>query len=68
MADQLITVDGGPHTLWWPTQSPNGTFLQWDVPPPQILREMQPNAKFLITGGYGCSALFCAALRCTLLY
>lgn len=43
-----ITMDGGPHTLWWPTQSPDGTFLE-DVPPAQILREMQPNAKFIIT-------------------
>ena len=44
-----VTVDGGPHTLWWPTQSPDGSFLPQDIPPAQILREMQPKAKFLIT-------------------
>lgn len=46
---QVITVDGGPHTLWWPTQSPDGELLPDDIPAPQIIREMQPNAKFLIT-------------------
>lgn len=46
---QKITIDGGPHTLWWPTQSPDGTFENWDVPPQQLLREMQPQAKFILT-------------------
>lgn len=49
MHPQAITVDGGPHTLWWPTQSPDGTLLPEEIPAPQIIREMQPNAKFLIT-------------------
>ena len=44
-----ITIDGGPHTLWWPTQSPDGTVLEEPIPTPQILREMQPHAKFIIT-------------------
>ena len=22
----VITIDGGPHTFWWPTQSPDGLF------------------------------------------
>jgi hypothetical protein len=46
---ELITLDGGPHTLWWPTQGPDGTFLPHDIPPPQILRLMQPTAKFILT-------------------
>jgi hypothetical protein len=44
-----ITIDGGPHTFWWPTQSPDGAFLTYDVPPQQMIREIQPDAKFLIT-------------------
>jgi hypothetical protein len=37
------------HTsLLRPTQSPDGTFLL-DVPIPQLLREMQPDAKFIVT-------------------
>jgi hypothetical protein len=48
-SQQAITIDGGPHTLWWPTQSPDGDLLPEEVPPAQILREMQPHAKFLIT-------------------
>ena len=31
-----------------PLQSPDGTFL-YDIPTPQLLREMQPDAKFIIT-------------------
>lgn len=31
-----------------PTQSPDGKFLL-DIPPAQLLREMQPDAKFIIT-------------------
>lgn len=31
-----------------PTQSPDGAFLH-DIPAPQIIREIQPDAKFLIT-------------------
>ena len=44
-----ITLDGGPHTLWWPTQSPDGAVLREAVPTPQILREMQPDARFILT-------------------
>lgn len=32
-----------------PTQSPDGSFLPEDVPPAQLLREMQPDAKFILT-------------------
>ncbi len=46
---KMIAIDGGPHTLWWPTQSPDGAFLPKDIPPVQILREMQPQAMFLVT-------------------
>ena len=49
LSNQIVTIDGGPHTLWWPTQSPDGALLPAEIPPPQIIREMQPNAKFLIT-------------------
>eukprot|EP01039_Chlorochromonas_danica_P003690 gene3690-4037_t len=48
-AQKLITIDGGPHTLWWPTQGPDGAYLPPDIPPPQILRLMQPQARFLVT-------------------
>jgi hypothetical protein len=44
-----ITIDGGPHTLWWPTQGADGVLRPDDIPTPQIIREIQPNAKFLIT-------------------
>lgn len=47
--ERLITIDGGPHTFWWPTQSPDGEFSQWDVPAQQLLREIQPDAKFILT-------------------
>lgn len=48
-AKQLITVDGGPHTFWWPTQSPDGAFLPEEVPPNQMVAAIQPHAKFIIT-------------------
>ena len=35
--------------LFRPTQSPDGSFLPNEIPPSQMLREMQPDAKFLIT-------------------
>jgi hypothetical protein len=44
-----ITIDGGPHTLWWSTQAPDGSSCPEDIPAPQILREMQPDAKFIIS-------------------
>jgi hypothetical protein len=47
--DTAITIDGGPHTFWWPTQGADGSLRPQDVPPPQIIREMQPQAKFIIT-------------------
>ena len=47
--DRLITIDGGPHTFWWPTQEPDGSPNPAAIPPPQIIREMQPDAKFVIT-------------------
>ena len=46
---KAITIDGGPHTLWWPTQEPDGSMAPDDIPPVQIVREMQPSAKFIIT-------------------
>ena len=48
-AQDLITIDGGPHTLWWPTQNADGSRSPEDIPPPQVIRELQPNAKFIIT-------------------
>lgn len=47
--EHKITLDGGPHTFWWPTQGPDGAFQDWDVPPQQLLREIQPDAKFILT-------------------
>jgi hypothetical protein len=44
-----ITLDGGPHTLWWPTQGADGVLRPDDIPPAQLIREIQPQAKFLIT-------------------
>ncbi len=32
-----------------PTQQPNGSLVPEDIPPAQILREMQPNGRFIIT-------------------
>ena len=32
-----------------PTQQPDGTFLPQDIPPSQLIREIQPQAKFIIT-------------------
>jgi hypothetical protein len=34
--------------LWWPTQSPDGALLPDEIPPAQIIRELQPNAKFIV--------------------
>lgn len=48
-----IIVDGGPHTLWWSTQLPQGTheteqdFVE--MPIPLLLHELQPQAKLLVT-------------------
>ena len=44
-----ITIDGGPHSLWWPVQNADGSVDNKDVPIPQLLREMQPFAKFIVT-------------------
>jgi hypothetical protein len=44
-----ITIDGGPHTLWWGVQNSDGHYEDGDTPPPQILRQMQPNARFVVT-------------------
>ena len=44
-----ITMDGGPHTFWWPTQGADGSLRPMEIPPPQIIREMQPKAKFIVT-------------------
>ncbi len=46
---QVVTIDGGPHTLWWPTQSAAGNLQPESIPPPQLIRELQPEALFLIT-------------------
>ena len=32
-----------------PTQQPDGSFSPNDIPPPQLIREIQPSAKFIIT-------------------
>lgn len=37
------------YNYFRPTQSPDGEALPEDIPPPQLLREMQPDAKFIIT-------------------
>ena len=44
-----ITIDGGPHTFWWGIQNSNGHLEEEDTPIPQIIRMMQPNAKFILT-------------------
>lgn len=45
----VIAIDGGPHTFWWPIQQPEGSVDEKDIPAPQILREIQPNARFIVT-------------------
>jgi hypothetical protein len=35
--------------LFRPTQNSDGGFLSEDIPAPQIVREIQPDAKFLLT-------------------
>ena len=48
--ERVITLDGGPHTYWWPLQAPDGSPPPKSlIPPNQIIRELIPNAKFLIT-------------------
>jgi len=44
-----VTIDGGPHTLWWPVQNSDGSIDPFDAPPVQLLREMQPFAKMIVT-------------------
>lgn len=47
--EHIITIDGGPHTLWWPTQQPDSSDSIISIPTPQMIREIQPMAKFIIT-------------------
>lgn len=47
--DSVISIDGGPHLLWWSTQQPDGSFVPEDIPAVQILRELQPHARFIVT-------------------
>ena len=47
--EQVITIDGGPHTFWWPTQSPDGSLQPADIPPLHVIRELQPTAPLIIT-------------------
>ncbi len=47
--NSLVTIDGGPHTFWWPTQNADGSALLDEVSIPQLLKQMQPNTKFVIT-------------------
>ena len=35
--------------VYRPTQQPDGSEAPEDIPPPQILRELQPEARFLLT-------------------
>ena len=47
---RAITLDGGPHTFWWPLQAPDGSDAPPEmIPTPQIIREITPKSKFLIT-------------------
>jgi hypothetical protein len=47
---RAITLDGGPHTFWWPLQQPDGSAAPPELlPPPQIIRAITPHAKFLVT-------------------
>ena len=39
----------GTSQVLVPTQEPDGSLSPEDIPPPQIIREMQPDAKFIIT-------------------
>lgn len=52
----LITIDGGPHTLWWPTRqrhemSNSSRYARYsdEFPPSQIIHALQPQAKFIIS-------------------
>ena len=47
--NSLVTIDGGPHTFWWPTQNADGSVLLDEVSIPQLLKEVQPNTKFVVT-------------------
>ena len=56
-----IVVDGGPHTLWWSIQNPDGSdpgpvddyegggHSVRPAPIPLFLANLQPNAKFIVT-------------------
>ena len=45
----LISIDGTPHNLRWPVQHPDGSVDPSVIPIPQLVREMQPHAKFIVT-------------------
>ncbi len=45
----LISIDGTPHNLWWPVQDPDGSVDLSVIPIPQLVREIQPHAKFIVT-------------------
>jgi hypothetical protein len=44
-----IIVDGGPHTMWWSIQEPDGRAPQVKVPIPSLLQAMQPHARLIVT-------------------
>jgi hypothetical protein len=56
-AANSIIVDGGPHTLWWSVQEPDGNWgggaldaeRPKQMPIPLLLQGLQPQAKMLIT-------------------
>ncbi|KAJ8609236.1 hypothetical protein CTAYLR_008063 [Chrysophaeum taylorii] len=43
-----VLVDGGPHTLWWPTQAHDGSDTG-AAPIPQLVRLLVPGAKLIAT-------------------
>ena len=49
-----IIIDGGPHTLWWSVQEPDGSWpldhaRAKQMPIPLLLHALQPQARFLVT-------------------
>ena len=45
---KAVTIDGGPHTLWWPAHIPDIPSQEHfppPAPPPQILRELFSSAR-----------------------
>ena len=55
-----VVVEGGPHTLWWSTQRPDGGrgLAGLDIAPPSLLRALQPRARLIVIVAEPCARMY----------